>query len=384
MARILILDDEADTLEVIQTLLESAGYEVLATTDPDKALDILQTQPADLFIQDLLRPRMDGVEFLHRFKADERLHGIPVLVITGFSRGDCARYLKDHGLDLDRDVAGHLHKQTELGKLLDAVAIVLEKYGKQLPSNELRRRARESAECTMQLEQTISDFDQFSYSVKEYLPPPLRLIGDCAKALQVECGPSLSEDGRRFLDVISKTATRTREIIDGLAAFSRLCRMELRVGVVCVDELVDEVLREIKSDAQARSIQWTIQPLSKVFADRALLRQVWLNLLSNAVKYTREGERAEIEVGCRSKEAELEFYVGDNGIGFDPLYANTMFGLFERLHHSSPLDGEGIGIGLALVRRIIARHGGKTWAEGKVNGGATIHFTLPQSATPLR
>lgn len=151
MTRILILDDEANTVEIIHTLLEYAGYEALATTDPHEALHILRTQPVDMFIQDLMRPMMDGVEFLRLLKAEEKLSNIPVLIITGFSRGDCAQYLRGHGLDLDRDVDGYLHKQTELGnrQLLDLVATVLEKHGKQLPPDELRRRAREGSHgCT--------------------------------------------------------------------------------------------------------------------------------------------------------------------------------------------------------------------------------------------
>ena len=143
-------------------------------------------------------------------------------------------------------------------------------------------------------------------------------------------------------------------------------------------ELVNEVLEEMKRDTEGRNIEWKVESLPQVMSDRSMLKQVWVNLLSNAIKYTRQRQRAEIHVGGRDLEAEFEFWVRDNGAGFDMRYAKKLFGVFERLHQAE--EFEGTGIGLANVRRIIARHGGRTWAEGKVGEGAIFYFTLPKSA----
>ena len=143
-------------------------------------------------------------------------------------------------------------------------------------------------------------------------------------------------------------------------------------------ELVNEVLEEMKRDTEGRNIEWKVESLPQVMSDRSMLKQVWVNLLSNAIKYTRQRERAEIHVGGRDLEAEFEFGVRDNGAGFDMRYAKKLFGVFERLHQAE--EFEGTGIGLANVRRIVARHGGRTWAEGKVGEGAVFYFTIPKSS----
>ena len=166
-------------------------------------------------------------------------------------------------------------------------------------------------------------------------------------------------------------------LIDDLLAFSRMGQAELRRELIRMNEPVNEVLQETKRGIEDRDIQWEIEPLPEVFADRALMKQVWMNLLSNAAKYTRHRERAEVKVGCRLKETEFEFYVRDNGAGSDMHYADKLFGVFQRLHSAD--EFEGTGIGLANVRRIVSRHGGRTQAEGKVGEGATFYFTLPNT-----
>jgi light-regulated signal transduction histidine kinase (bacteriophytochrome) len=223
------------------------------------------------------------------------------------------------------------------------------------------------------------ELEAFSYSVSHDLRAPLRHVGAYVEMLQRESGPALTEDGRRYLAVISQAARQMGNLVDDLLAFSRMGRAELRRTLIRMEEPVSEVLLELKRDTEGRNIQWEIEPLPQVFADRAMMKQAWMNLLSNAVKYTRDKERAEVKVGCRLKEAEFEFYVRDNGAGFDMQYADKLFGVFQRLHSAG--EFEGTGIGLANVRRIVSRHGGRTWAEGKVGEGATFFFTLPDSFT---
>jgi light-regulated signal transduction histidine kinase (bacteriophytochrome) len=166
-------------------------------------------------------------------------------------------------------------------------------------------------------------------------------------------------------------------LVDALLAFSRMGRAELRQTRVDLGALVEEVRRELQPDAAGREVEWRVGPLPEVRADPALLRQVVRNLLGNALKYSRTRPRALIEVGAHEKDGEVDVWVRDNGVGFDMRSADRLFGPFQRLHTAEEFEGSGIG--LANVRRIISRHGGRTWAEGEVGKGATVFFSLPQS-----
>jgi light-regulated signal transduction histidine kinase (bacteriophytochrome) len=170
-------------------------------------------------------------------------------------------------------------------------------------------------------------------------------------------------------------------LIDDLLTFSRMGRAELRRGPVDLGQLVNEAIKRLQPETNGREIQWQQGPLIEVQADAGMLRQAVLNLLSNAVKYTRPRRPAEIEIGCDdTNPEETVVYVRDNGVGFDMAYAGNLFGVFQRLHLDE--EFEGTGIGLASVRRIIARHGGRTWAEGKLNAGATFYFSIPKAKHP--
>jgi light-regulated signal transduction histidine kinase (bacteriophytochrome) len=170
------------------------------------------------------------------------------------------------------------------------------------------------------------------------------------------------------------------QLIDDLLAFSRMGRVEMIEDSVALDGLLREILRGLEMAVQGRNIEWQIAPLPPVVGDASLLRQVLANLVGNAVKYTRPRDPARIEIGCAGEEdGRIIFFVRDNGAGFDMQYADKLFGVFQRLHRAE--DFEGTGIGLATVRRIISRHGGRTWAEGVLNQGATFYFTLKPAAT---
>ncbi len=174
---------------------------------------------------------------------------------------------------------------------------------------------------------------------------------------------------------ISKSTDSMGRLIDGLLAFSRTGRTAIRPSQFNMTELVNEVREEISAEAPGRNISWEIQPLPGVSGDRGLLKEVWVNLLSNAVKYTRPRDPAIIKIGCVERGGEWEFYVADNGVGFDMEYAGKLFGVFQRLHSES--EFEGTGIGLANVSRTILRHGGRVWAKGEVDAGTTLYFSLP-------
>jgi len=231
-------------------------------------------------------------------------------------------------------------------------------------------------ERTAQLETANKELEAFSYSVSHDLRAPLRHIGGFVEMLREEASFAMNDKSRQYLQVIRDSARQMGRLIDNLLAFSRMTRAEMKHMRVSMDELVREVMAETQSGTAGREIEWQIDTLPVVEGDRSMLKQVWVNLISNAVKYTRLREHARLEIRCaKNPGQEWQFSVRDNGTGFDMRYVDKLFGVFQRLHRSE--EFEGTGIGLANVRRIVHRHGGRTWAEGAVNEGATFYFTIP-------
>jgi PAS domain S-box-containing protein len=234
-------------------------------------------------------------------------------------------------------------------------------------------------ERTAQLEAAINELEAFSYSVSHDLRSPLRHITGYIDILRTEAGRSLNKYARQHLETIAQSARRMSDLIDALLAFSRMGQSEMHQTDVKLDSLVEQARRELAQETHGRNIMWQIEPLPIVHGDAFLLRQAFVNLLSNALKYTRGRNPAQIEIGARIFEDEVRVHIRDNGVGFDQEYADKLWGVFQRLHRAE--EFEGTGIGLANVRRIIHRHGGKTWAESSPNEGATFYFSLPQLST---
>jgi light-regulated signal transduction histidine kinase (bacteriophytochrome) len=219
--------------------------------------------------------------------------------------------------------------------------------------------------------------DTFSYSVSHDLRAPLRHVLGLVELLQQDAGPSLSAENLGHLATVSQTAIQMGKLIDDLLAFAHVGRADLQKTEVHLDLLVRETARDFQANTKGRNMVWEIHPLPAVWADRALLRLALVNLISNAVKFTGARAEAKIEIGCAPGDGgETVIFVRDNGAGFDPRYAHKLFGVFQRLHSQDQF--EGTGIGLANVQRIIHRHGGRTWAEGAVDGGATFYFSIPK------
>ena len=254
--------------------------------------------------------------------------------------------------------------------------------------NELTRMQQMEAEVfhtsqevrmvNQQLRAANNELESFSYSVSHDLRAPLRHIGGFADLLTRQTAGLLDEKAKRYLDTIATSARRMGALIDDLLVFSRMGRAEMRRSRVNFSTLVQDVIREMDEEIKTRNIQWEIHPLPVLEADLALMRQVFLNLIANAVKYTRPRNPAVIEIGSQAEAGETVFFVRDNGVGFDMAYANKLFGVFQRLHRMD--EFEGTGIGLANVRRIVLRHGGRTWGEGRINEGAEFFFSLPDTA----
>lgn len=243
---------------------------------------------------------------------------------------------------------------------------------------EIRRLHADLSQRAAQLEAANTELEAFSYSVSHDLRAPLRHMAGFASLLEKEAGGQLGEKTRHYLATIRQSAVLMGRLIDDLLAFSRVGRTPLQSAPVDHGALVADVIRHL--GAAAERVAWQIGPLPVSPGDPALLRQVWLNLLDNAVKYTGRAPAPRIEVSSCDEQIGTVFRVRDNGAGFDPRYAAKLFQVFSRLH--SAAEFEGTGIGLALVRRIVARHGGRTWAEGAVGEGATFFFSLPAAANP--
>jgi signal transduction histidine kinase len=238
--------------------------------------------------------------------------------------------------------------------------------------DELESRVQQR---TIELQEINQELESFTYSVSHDLRAPLRHIAGFATMLEDRVGNTLDERSRKYLSTISAAAGRMGRLIDDLLAFSRMGRTSLSPRSVDLSRLVQEARSDLAPDTAGRQIEWVVNPLPTVHADPALLRPVLVNLLSNAMKYSAGRSPARIEIGAATQNGEAVVFVRDNGVGFDMRYVNKLFGVFQRLHRAD--EFEGTGIGLANVRRIIARHGGRTWAEGEVDRGATFYFSLP-------
>jgi PAS domain S-box-containing protein len=312
---------------------------------------LLQTEfpiPIDEVHAELLRTdRWEGE--LRKSKAD----GSRVVVASRWSLRRDERGQAVAILETNNDVSDRKRREEEIRKLND----------------ELGKR-------TADLEASNKELEAFAYSVSHDLRAPIRHMAGYAELLQRNSLSALDEKSHRYVTMILESAKRMGTLIDDLLAFSRIGRAETRETTVHLDLLVKEVLGEVQQDTDGRNIAWKLSALPDLYGDRSMLRLALVNLISNAVKFTRTRPRAEIEIGCLEKNKdEVVVFIKDNGVGFDMKYVDKLFGVFRRLHPTGAF--EGTGIGLATVQRIIHRHGGKVWAEGSVDRGATFFLSVP-------
>ena len=227
---------------------------------------------------------------------------------------------------------------------------------------------------TAELVASNEELESFTYSVSHDLRAPLRHVDGYAQMLEEEFGAQIPAEAQKFLKKIRQGSENMRQLVDDLLNLSHLGKMELSFRPSPLKPMAEEVVVDLKSESADRNIEWTIGDLPVVECDAGLMRQVFANLLANAVKYTRPRAEARIEVGYRPVQDEMAIFVRDNGVGFSMKYVNKLFGVFQRLHRAE--EFEGTGVGLATVARIVRKHGGRVWAEGELDQGATFFFTL--------
>jgi PAS domain S-box-containing protein len=291
---------------------------------------------------------------------------------------DTLRMAKDgHLIDISVTVSPIKDKT---GKIIGASKVARDITERKKAEQEIRdlniSLEKRVAERTSELEAANKELEAFSYSVSHDLRAPLRAVDGFSQAVLEDYGPQLPDEGRRYLQTIREGSQRMGVLIDDLLTFSRLSRAPLKKQEVKTGKLVCHALEDLHSQQEGRQVDIRIGDLPACQGDPALLNQVWVNLLSNALKYTRQRETAVIEIGCKVEGRENVYFVRDNGAGFDMRYAHKLFGVFQRLHRAD--EFEGTGVGLAIVQRVIHRHGGRIWVDATVDRGATFYFTLKE------
>ena len=233
----------------------------------------------------------------------------------------------------------------------------------------------ELVKTNLNLSAAYKDMESFSYSVSHDLKAPIRAVGGFSHILYEDYYKKFDEDGRLLLQRIIRNADLMTELIEDLLQFSRIGRQKMNISDIDIKAIFTNIFVEARNNKHIIENEYIIKAMPKIRADRVLMRQVISNLISNAIKYTKNEDQKLIEVGSRTENNVHVFWVKDNGVGFDNKYSDKLFGVFQRLHHSE--DFEGTGVGLATVKRIISKHGGHVWADGKINEGAIFYFSLP-------
>ena len=294
---------------------------------------------------------------------------IPILDLAGTA--------KEVSENTNYSIRARRFDNDEIGTLTDAFNQMLgriEEQNREITSftQNLEKKVKER---TMELEAAYKEMEAFSYTVSHDLNAPLRHIDSYLNMFLEDHGTTLNEDGQKVLNAVSRNSRKMRQLIDDLLSFSQAGRKELKKTTLSMDELVRKICRSYENRDNGRVVEFRIGNLPSVFADQATIRQVWENLIGNAYKYSANEKQAIIEIAAEVNPDEVVFCVKDNGAGFDMDYYHDLFTPFQRLHTMSQF--EGTGVGLAIVERIVGRHGGKIWAESIPGQGATFYFSLP-------
>lgn len=368
--KILIVDDKPENLIALETVLRDLDVELIKATSGNEALKETLHHNFALALLDIQMPEMDGYELASILRSEDQTAHLPFIFISAVYT-DNLNIFKGY----EKGAFSFITKPFEPDILLNKVKFFLEKYQQEMKLIELNQVLTKKNE---ELEYSNKELESFSYSVSHDLRSPLRAINGYAEMLVEDFNDELSEDSKRYLSMIQGNAKNMGELIDGLLAFSRLGKKPVEKQNVDMKKMVESVWQQLRGTAPSGT-SVNILSLPHVKGDYILLNQVMSNLLSNAIKYSSKKELPEIEIGSKEQNEENLFYVRDNGVGFNMNHKDKLFGVFQRLH--SQKEFEGTGVGLALVQRIVAKHGGKIWAEARENEGATFWFTLPKANT---
>ena len=394
-ARILAIDDSRTYLEYLTEELKAEGYLVENAPSGPDGLALLERRGFDCILLDLMMPEMDGIEVCRRIHEIRYRMSDPVVVLmltAHETKDDMTRGL-DAGAD---DFVG---KSSDIGVVKGRVRALLRRKFfqeenlriiEELKNKEmetLRARLEKEAadgraaiadrlrETGAELEWANKELEAFTYSVSHDLRAPLRVADGFSRILIEDYAGQLDSEGLRMLAVIREHMQKMGDLIDDLLTLSRLGRKELQKKPVDMTAQARDAVEEMRWQENGAHVDARVGDLPRIQGDPALIKQVWINLISNAFKYTRRAAAPQVEISADAGERETVFRVRDNGAGFDMKYVHKLFGVFQSLHPAD--EFEGTGVGLAIVQRVIHRHGGRVWAEGELNKGATFYFALP-------
>jgi signal transduction histidine kinase len=366
---LLVVEDEAIVAMSIKQRLVQLGYQVtgIAASGVEAMMLAEQVRP-DLVLMDIgLQGGMDGIEAALEMRRRFRL---PVVFLTAYAESSTLQRA------IEAEPFGYILKPFDDRDLKIIIEMAVYKHRAEEEIRQLNttldQRVRER---TTQLEIAIQELDSFSYSVSHDLRAPLRAVDGFAKMLSDDYADLLGGEGLRMLNVIRGETNRMSRLIDDLLLFSRLGRQPMEQELIDMHAMAQGVFDELSMTETGCHLRLELQVLPPTMGSQAMIRQVWMNLIGNAIKFTRGREPGVIEIGAVVGDDGIPIYsVKDNGAGFDMHYQDKLFGVFQRLHTQQ--EFQGTGVGLALVQRIVQRHGGRVWAESKVNQGAVFYFTL--------
>jgi len=356
--KILIVDDKPENLKALRKVLKDLDIVLVEAISGNDALKATLRNDFVLALLDIQMPGMDGYELAGILREEEKTAHLPFIFISAVYT-DNLNVFKGY----ENGAFSFITKPFQPEVLINKVKFFVDKHQQDVALFELNE----------ELKNANKELDAFTYSVSHDLRAPLRSINGYAQMLDEDYGPKLDIEGKRIIKTICDNAINMGMLIDELLGFSQLGRKEVQLRKINMNELVESVFIDMdKSFTHKAEIK--IGKLHEVEADFGLLRQVMFNLISNALKYSSKKEQPIIEVFSEEKNGDIVFSLKDNGAGFDMKYYDKLFGVFQRLHKQK--EFEGVGVGLAIVERIISKHGGKVWAEGKVNEGAQFNFSL--------
>lgn len=367
--KILIVDDKPENLRALRTVLKDLDIELIEATSGNDALKATLRHDFALALLDIQMPEMDGYELAGILREEEKTAHLPFIFISAVYT-DNLNVFKGY----EKGAFSFITKPFQPEILINKVKFFIDRHQQEIALFNLNQELKNKNE---ELNFMNKELESFSYSVSHDLKAPLRSINGFSQILKEDYGTKLDDQGKKTLNIIIENALKMSDLIDSLLNFSRLGRKGITKATINMDLLVTNILEEFNTQEPAIKLNWTIQELSPVKGDKELLKQVYYNLISNAIKYSAKKEKPAVEIGCQSDHKGIIYYVKDNGAGFNMDYKDKLFGVFQRLHGAD--EFEGIGIGLAIVQRIVARHGGRVWAEGKVDVGATFYFSLPEA-----
>jgi len=366
-ARLLIVDDEVAQMRALCDTLGLEGYVIQGFSSAQLALKALRPGEFDLLLTDLMMPEMDGIALIDAARKIDATLG--AIVMTGHGTIDTAVQAMQGGA-LD-----YLLKPFKLNVMLPVIARALDVRRLRRENAELQERERRRSE---ELAAAYQDLESFSYSISHDLRAPLRSIDSFAQILEEDFAAGFNEEGRRVIGIIRDGSRKMDRLIVGLLEFSRAGRERLEFDGIDMTALAGAVAAEAAAVYTGPLPLIEIADLPAARGDATVMRQVWSNLIGNALKYSAKRPQPRVRISGRIEAGEAIYQVEDNGAGFDMRYADKLFGVFQRLHRTE--DFAGTGVGLAIVHRIIARHGGRIWAQGTPGTGACFQFSLPMGA----